>query len=130
MSDGNKNVVITKIGRKKLVQARAGAISLPPIVGMAFGDGGIDADGSIKPPEQSQTDLNSELFRKAVDGYSFPEETTCRYVCTLEETELAGKSISELGLYDSEGDIVCIKNMTAKGKDDDIEMTFTVDDIF
>ena len=32
-----KNVIITKTARKKLVQARAGAITLPKIVGMVFG---------------------------------------------------------------------------------------------
>ena len=32
-----KNVIITKTARKKLVQARAGIITLPKIVGMAFG---------------------------------------------------------------------------------------------
>ena len=30
-----KNVIITKTARKKFVQARAGIISLPKIVGMA-----------------------------------------------------------------------------------------------
>ena len=32
-----QNVIITKKARKKMVQARAGAIALPKIVGMAFG---------------------------------------------------------------------------------------------
>ena len=36
----NKNVVITKTAREKLVKARAGVIVLPKIVGMAFGNGG------------------------------------------------------------------------------------------
>jgi len=48
----------------------------------------------------------------------------------LSESELAGAYISEVGLYDAAGDIVCIKNFTAKGKDSDIEMTYTVDDVF
>ena len=37
MSATNKNVVITKAARMKLVKARAGAITLPKVVGMAFG---------------------------------------------------------------------------------------------
>lgn len=124
-----KNVIITKKGRKKLVQARAGAIELPTIKGMVFGSGG--ASGSeVIPPEADQEELKHELFRKDIGSYSFPNDTTCRYVCTLTEAELAGEKISEIGLYDTEDDIVAIKTFSEKGKDDDIEMTFTLDDEF
>lgn len=126
----NKNAVITKKGRQNLVRARAGAIQLPKIVGMAFGDGGVDAGGNVVPPAESQTGLTNELYRKVIDGYSFPEDTTCRYECTLTESELAGEEISEVGLYDENGDIVCIKTFTRKGKDDDVEQTYALDDIF
>ena len=130
MTEKNKNVVITVTSRKKMVRARAGAVALPRIVGMVFGDGGINVDGAVIPPAEDQTALNNELYRKEIDSYSFPTDTSCRYECTLEESELAGKNISELGLYDEDGDIVCIKTFAAKGKDDDLEMTFQVDDIF
>ena len=40
-----KNVIITTTARKKLVMARAGVVSLPPIMGLAFGNGGIDVSG-------------------------------------------------------------------------------------
>ena len=50
--------------------------------------------------------------------------------CTLSETTIPNTSISEIGLYDEEGDIICIKNFLAKGKDNDLEMVFTIDDIF
>lgn len=130
MSDTNKNVLITKAAREKLVKARAGAITLPRIVGMAFGDGGVDEDGKAVSPIETQTGLNHELYRKEMDGFSFPADTTCRYECTLNESELAGEYISEIGLYDEDGDIVGIKTFTSKGKDDDVEQTYTLDDIF
>lgn len=126
----NKNVIITKKAREKLVKARAGAIQLPKIVGMVFGNGGVDSEGTVIPPVESQTGLTGELYRKEIDGYSFPEDTTCRYECTLTESELAGEEISEVGLYDAEGDVVCIKTFMRKGKDDDVEQTYTLDDIF
>lgn len=125
-----QNVIITKTARKKLVQARAGAITLPKIVGMAFGSGGVDSAGNVISPSETQTALKKELLRKLISGYTFVTETTCRYECTLGESELAGQYISEIGLYDSQGDIVCIKTFTKKGKDDDIEMTYTLDDVF
>ena len=36
------NSVITLKAREKMVKARAGIQPLPAIVGMAFGDGGVD----------------------------------------------------------------------------------------
>ncbi|MDE7202408.1 MAG: phage tail protein [Lachnospiraceae bacterium] len=126
----NKNVVITKLARMKLVKARAGAEALPHIVGMAFGNGGVNADGSVINPSDSQTELANELYRKQIDRYSFPTDTICRYECTLTEAELAGEEISEIGLYDEEGDIVCIKNFMRKGKDEDIKQIYVLDDIF
>jgi phage-related tail fiber protein len=129
-TEKNKNVIITKKSREKLVKARAGAIQLPKIVGMVFGDGGVDASGNVISPTESQSGLTNEIFRKELDGYSFPADTTCRYECTLTESELAGEEISEIGLYDSEGDVVCIKTFKRKGKDDDVEQTYTLDDIF
>ncbi|MCM1104888.1 MAG: phage tail protein [Clostridium sp.] len=128
----NNNVVITKTARMKLVKARSGEIVLPKIVGMAFGDGGVEADGTIIPPTDDQDALYHELYRKELDGYSFPdaEEAVCRYECTLAGNELADEEISEIGLYDEDGDIVCIKTFKRKGKDSDVEQTYTVDDIF
>lgn len=125
-----QNVIITTTARKKLVQARAGAAALPRIVGMAFGSGGVDSSGNVVAPSDSQTELSSELLRKEIDGYKFISDTVCRYECTLSESELAGEYISEVALYDADGDIVCIKTFTQKGKDGDIEMTYTLDDIF
>lgn len=124
------NLVITAKARENLVKARAGDITLPAIVGMAFGDGGVDAGGNPITPSSSATALNHQLLRKVVSGHTYPNATTCRYTCTLTTSELAGESISELGLYDSNDDLVCIKTFTAKGKDADIELTFTVDDEF
>ncbi len=126
----SKNVIITKEARVKLVKARAGAVQLPKIVGMAFGNGGVDSGGQVIPPKETQVGLTNELYRKEIDGYSFPEDTICRYVCTLSEMELAGEEISEIGLYDEEGDIVCVKTFMRKGKDNDVEQTYTLDDIF
>ena len=126
----SQNVVITKKARKKLVQARAGAVVLPAIVGMVFGSGGVDGADNVITPSDSQNELNNELLRKELDSYSFINDTTCRYECTLSESELEGEYISEIGLYDSEGDIVCIKNFTKKGKDSGLQMTYTLDDVF
>lgn len=126
----NTNVAITAAAREKMVKARAGDITLPKIVQMAFGNGGVNSSGQVVAPTDSQTGLTSELYRKNISSHSFPIDTTCRYVCTLTESELAGQSISEIGLVDEDGDVLCIKTFLAKGKDGDIEQTYTIDDIF
>lgn len=130
VEEKNKNLVITKKAREKLVKARAGDLTLPKIAGMAFGNGGVDADGTVIPPSETQAELTNEIFRKEIESHSYPEDTTCRYVCTLSFAELAGEEISEIGLYDEDGDIVCIKTFMRKGKDSDVEQTYTLDDIF
>lgn len=124
------NAIVTEQRRKDLVKASSGDILLPTIVGMAFGDGGCDNDGNVITPTEVQSELNHEIYRKEVDGHSFVSETTCRYECSLSSSELADQNISEIGLYDSNGNLVNIKTFKSKGKDSDLEMTFTVDDVF
>ena len=124
------DAVVTLKARKKMVQARAGAIALPPIVGMVFGPGGVDASGVPVVPSGNDDSLKQEIFRKEVDSYTFTDDTTCRYLCTLAVNECANEDISEIGLYDSDGDLIAVKTFKVKGKDADLEMTFQIDDIF
>lgn len=64
--------------------------------------------------------LHHELLRKNVDGYEVLSDTKIRYRCTLAENELANTYISEVGLYDADGDMVAMKAFLKKGKDADI----------
>lgn len=123
------DAVVTLKAKSKLMKARAGVISLPKIVGMAFGSGGVNGSTVIVPAD-TQTSLNNELLRKELDSFVILSDTKCRYACTLLNDELVGSSISEIALYDEEGDLVAIKNFMSKGKDSDIEMTIQMDDEF
>lgn len=125
-----ENVVITTSARKKMVHARAGVIELPKIIGVAFGTGGVDLDGTVIAPTEMQEELYAEIYRQDIDGFEFVSDTTCRYSCTLNEDTLANTEISELGLYDEDGDLVCIKTFLPKGKDVDLIMSFSIDDVF
>lgn len=125
----NLNTVITTKARENMAKGRAGLATLPTIAGMAFGDGG--ASGGVPvPPAAGQTALTHELYRKAITAREMISTTTCRYSCTLSTSELAGESISEIGLYDSNDDLVCIKTFIPKGKDSDTEQTYVIDDAF
>lgn len=121
------NSLITLKGRSKMAKARAGIEPLPPIVGIAIGDGGVDANGNVTEPGDV---LKHELLRRAVDKIEQLTETSYRFSLSLSKTELADKAISEMALYDTEGDIVAVKNFKRKYKDPDMEMVFEFDDVF
>lgn len=124
------DAIVTLTARKKMVQARAGEIALPTIKGFAFGDGAIEEAGSVIRPKETDIGLKHELLRKVIDGYQRVTETKYRYECTLLNSDLANENINEIALYDSDGDILAIKAFKNKGKDDDLEMTFMIDDAF
>lgn len=125
------DAVVTIIGRQKMAKARVGEATLPTIVGVAFGTGGVAEDGTVLAPSTDQTKLNKEVLRKVYDSYQFMDNgTTVRYTCRLLSDECAGESLSEVALYDTDGDLIGIKNFLPKGKDEDIEMTFDIDDKF
>ena len=121
------NSVITLKAREKMVKARAGIQPLPAIVGMAFGDGGVDSSGTVLAPGET---LRNEILRKAIDGYTEITSTSYRYTCTLGKEELVGTAISEIALYDTDGDYVGLKTFRTKYKDEDMEMVFELDDQF
>ena len=124
--------VITAVGRKKLCMALAGDISLPAIVRMAWGDGGLDENGQPLGATWNEISLYNELLVKDVESHEYvnAEQTTCRYVATLEANELIGKEISEMGLYDADGDLIAYRNFLRKGKDADIPQIYKMDTIF
>lgn len=123
--------VITKKGREKLCKAHAGDISLPAITYMVLGSGGVQEDGqTVIPPTGEETELKNQLIKKELTGHSYPQDTTCRYSMRLTKEELANVYISEQGLVDTEGDLVAYKTFLPKGKDEDMEFVFDMDEIF
>lgn len=122
------NSVITLKGRTKMAQARAGIKALPKIIGMAFGNGGVNADGTVQPPQEES--LYHELLRKEIRECKEITETCYRFSASLDKEELVDEAISEIGLYDEENDLVAIKTFRRKEKDSDMEMIFEIDDQF
>jgi hypothetical protein len=49
---------------------------------------------------------------------------------TMTSLDIPNANISEIGLYDSDGDLVAIKNFLPKPKDPDIDTTFEINDTF
>lgn len=124
--------VITVTGRKKICKAHNGDITLPVIAKMAWGDGGVDENGIPKTATGNEIGLYNELLKKDIEKHVYvnEEETTCRYTATLEKGELTGKEISEMGLFDEEGDLIAYRTFMRKGKDEDIPQIYDMDEIF
>lgn len=124
--------IITEIGRRKLCKAHSGDISLPAITDMAFGSGGIDADGNVIETTGKEQSLKNELLKKAIARHTYTDEkeTTCSYTAILEKMELVNQNISEQGLYDADGDLIAYKTFLPKGKDEDMEFVFDMNEVF
>lgn len=127
---------MTKKGRELLCKAHAGDIQLSPITYIALGSGGC-SEGEPIAVTGNETALREELARKEVESHQYSEETVgeavkikTRYSMSLSESELAGEVISEAGLVDGEGNLIAYLTFTEKGKDQDMEFTFNLDEIF
>lgn len=121
--------ILTDIAKEKICKAHAGDITLPQITHIAFGDGGIDESGNEIEPTGKENGLKSELARYEIEKHTYPSKTTCRYTRKLLKIDLVNKSISEFGLYDSEGDLVVYKAFLPKSKGEDEEFIFSIDEI-
>lgn len=122
--------VITAKAKKKLAEARHGDIALPVVAGIALGDGGVDAEGNVRDPLAEDISLRSELVRKEYSRSEKISDSCYCYRINLGKEELAGKSISEAALFDTEGDLLAISTFTGKQKDADFEMAFEMYDRF
>lgn len=120
--------MVTAVGRRKMAQARAGMIQLPPICGMAVGSGGTDEQGNEKTPQESG--LYQELLRKEIESVTRITDSTYQYEITLLEDELPGETISESGLYDADGDFVAVLTCLPKKKDAGAQMLWQMFDQF
>lgn len=122
--------IITRIAKKKMAEARNGKIQLPPIQKIAIGDGGMDDEGNLFIPNEDASGLNNEILRRDYDTAVQLSETSFRYRIDLKDSELKGKSVSEIALIDSEGDMLSMKTFQPKLIEDDMEVSFEIDDIF
>lgn len=126
-----ENSVITKTRRRKFCLAASNpAMPLPVITHIAFGSGGVNSAGEPIAPDENQVALKDEIARYEVESVTYPTETTARYAVTIPKDALKGAEINEAALVDSDGDVVAIKTMFTKRKDEDVSFTFEFDDEF
>lgn len=108
--------------RARLARYFATGNNTPPkVVYMDFGDGGHNANGSVKTADSSQTALSRRRIRKTLT--SVVQEDDYSLTCTgkIAPGECVGYSISEAGLVDADGNLLGFRNFAPKVKEDDEE---------
>lgn len=118
----------TNYYRKKIASSAAEGTELPKIVKMAFGDGGLNSDGSVRKETGEETSLYNELQQKNINGHTFSEDgMSVTVTCALEKNEQNGKSITEIGLIDESGGLAGIKFCEPQKKDADFRYIFELE---
>lgn len=111
-------IIKTNAGRiKRLKRYKGDIANLPNITHVAVGDGGKNADGSLKTPNGSMTSLYNEIYRTTVTFENI-DDFTSKFVCLLNSTttpSLTGKDINEVALVDSEGTLITIETFSLFG---------------
>lgn len=99
-------VLLTNIGAAKMANATALGTKLE-IAKMAVGDGG----GKLPAPDPAQTKLVNELRRAPLNSLTIDPNNPSQIIAeqVLPE-DVGGWWIRELGLYDSDGDMIAVAN--------------------
>lgn len=111
-------VVLTSF-REKIAAHMAGKGTLKPIASMAFGTGGHREDGTVIPPSEKQTKLNSEKLRKSLVVITQEDALSVTGTAVIEKGEMVGEALSEAALLDADGGLIAVKNFAPKVKEAD-----------
>lgn len=106
------NTVNTELSRDKFAEAEMNdGIVIPEISQVAFGnDGYDDVAGEVKEPSSTATQVPGEFIKKAYESLEKIENGVYRINFQLDYIEGDGQDVSSCGLYDSDGDLIAIKN--------------------
>lgn len=119
-------ILLNQAKRKMLASRFNGTVGCE-IAGFVFGIG--TENGKAYEPDADQTELRNEIVRKPIDNKARINDACYRYTGMLDELEGNGMHISEIGLIDIDGMLLCIKTFDPKIKNKEAEMTFRIDDM-
>ena len=120
------NTITTAAQRAKFATAHATSGVLPIIAQIGFGTGGHDTGtGLPTQPTGLETAVGGEVVKKAITSVNTTVPTTAEVLGILDFEEGNGVSISAIGLYDSDGDLICLKHTEPSPKTADKRMEIT-----
>lgn len=117
------NSVTTLKARQKIAKAHADGSAVPRISQVGWGTGGVDINNAIIMPTADQTIVSGQIFKNNILSYTYNSLTaTISFHCQLssEDVGVLGQEISSFGLYDTDGDLVAIKNFGSKSMGQDV----------
>lgn len=123
------NAILLNQAKRKMLEMRHNGSNGWKIAGMVLGNGLAD-DGSAYEPTPEQTGLKHEVLRKDFESIKKVDPAGYLYEVVLLETEHVGESFSEVGLYDTDGMVLCVKTFDKKIKSADVEMVLQIEDTF
>ncbi len=120
------NTITTAVARAKFATAHATSGVLPTIAEIGFGTGGHDAGtGLPTQPTGLEIAVGGEVVKKAITSVNTTVPTTAEVLGILDFAEGNGVSISAIGLYDSDGDLICLKHTEPSPKTAEKRMEIT-----
>lgn len=122
------DAVLLNQAKLKMLKFRATGSDGWKIAKFAFGTG-LANNGSRYTPRGDQTALIHEVARTEVAERLKIDEKTYQYMGYIPEDTANGQYITEVGLVDSDGDLVCIKTFDKKLKQTGTQMVFKIDDV-
>lgn len=123
------DAVLLNQAKKKMLRLRATGEEGWKITHFVFGTGLVN--GKPYTPSPDQSDLLNEVARTEVVSRQEVgiDGTTYRYTGAIGTNECGGMYITEVGLVDSDGMLVCVKTFDKKMKQNGTEMVFKIDDV-
>jgi hypothetical protein len=120
------NTITTATQRAKFATAHATSGLLPTIAEIGFGTGGHDTGtGLPTQPTGLETAVGGEVVKKAIISVNTDAGVVAEVLGILDFAEGNGVSISAIGLYDSDGDLICLKHTEPSPKTAEKRMEIT-----
>jgi hypothetical protein len=120
------NTITTAVARAKFAGAHAGTDTFPTISQIGFGTGGHNpGTGLPTQPTGLETAVGGEVVKKNITSVNTTVPTTAEVLGILDFAEGNGVSISAIGLYDSDGDLICLKHTEPSPKTAEKRMEIT-----
>ncbi|MDR3517131.1 MAG: phage tail protein, partial [Azospirillaceae bacterium] len=106
------STLITTHGLSLLAMAQAGGATIS-LTQMALGDG----NGTVPTPSAAQTALVHEVYRAALNSLA-PDSNNPPYIVAemVIPTTVGGFTVTEVGLFDSAGNLFCVGNFPSTYK--------------
>lgn len=128
-----KTWVTTNKARQKLAKSHVDGSPVPKIIMAGWGTGGVDTDGNVLEPDALLSVVPEEIIRNNIISAQISSDGLSA-IFSMElnpgEEGVLNKKISTVGLYDQEGDLICIKNFAAKEMDVDTKISIQCEEEF